>query len=77
MFTQFRWCGATAATVMLFLGASPANAAPAPTPTNEAVSPQTCPKIDALVPSLRAGGFTSQASQNYAVLIRRDCLDEV
>jgi hypothetical protein len=79
MFTLYRWCSAAAATTAaaLFLGASPANAVPAPEPTDEAVCLQTCPKIDTLAQWLRASGFSSQAAQNYAILTQRDCLNEI
>lgn len=80
MFTQYRrYRAAAAATTaaVLLVGASPANAIPAPGPTHETASAQTCPKIDALAQSLRAGGFSFQAAHNYAILTQRDCLNAI
>jgi len=80
MLIHSHWSYAAAATAVLFLGASPANAAPAPEPTGQTaqtMSARTCARIDALAQSLRASGFSAQAAQNYAILIQRDCLDEV
>jgi hypothetical protein len=74
MSTHYRWyCAAAAA---IFLAASPANAVQAAGPTHEAGRPQSCPRVDALAKTLRAGGFSSPAAQNYAILTRRDCLNQ-
>jgi hypothetical protein len=79
MSSQTRWSRTAAATIALaaawlFLGASPANAGPAPEPIDQTVPVQICPTIDALTQPLRAAGFSAQAAKNYAVLTRRDCL---
>jgi hypothetical protein len=33
----------------------------------------TCPSHDTLVAQLRADGFTAQAANTFATLVRRDC----
>jgi hypothetical protein len=67
----------TIATASLFLGVPPANAGPAPEPTDQTAPAQACPSIEALAQPLRAAGFSAQAINNYAVLTHRDCIDEI
>ena len=65
---------AAAATAALFLGASPANAKPAPEPPGQPVSAWTCPtRIDAVAEVLRGDGYSAQAAKNFAVLTQKDC----
>jgi hypothetical protein len=82
MTIQTRWARTaattiTAATAALFLGAVPANAGPAPEPTDQTVSVKTCPRIDTLAQGFRAAGFSAQAAKNYAVFTQQDCLAEI
>jgi hypothetical protein len=79
MSIQTRWSRTAvttiaAATAWLFLGASPANAGPAPEPIDQTVPVQICPTIDTFTQPLRAAGFSAQAAKNFAALTRRDCL---
>jgi hypothetical protein len=64
------------ATASLFLGGPAASAAANPEPTDQTVAVQFCPRIDNLAKPLRIAGFSSQAAKNYAILTRRDCIDE-
>ena len=63
------------AAASLLLGPLPASAAPAPEPADRTAPVAVCPTIDALAQPLRVAGFSARAAQNYAALIRRDCLD--
>jgi hypothetical protein len=64
-------------TASLLLGTLPANAQPAPEPTDHPATVAACPRISALAQQFRDAGFAAQAAQNYAVLIRRDCDDAI
>jgi hypothetical protein len=82
MFTHTR-CSRTAATiaaatatVALFVGASPANAKPAPEPVGQDVSVWTCPtRVDAVAQALRLQGFSAPAAKNFALFTKQDCTD--
>jgi hypothetical protein len=63
------------AAASLLLGTSPADARPAPEPAEHRTPVAGCPRIDALAQQFRTAGFSAQAAQNYAVLVRRDCVD--
>jgi rhodanese-related sulfurtransferase len=67
---------AATATAALFVGASPANAKPAPEPIGQDVSVWTCPtRVDAVAQALRLQGFSAPAAKNFALFTKQDCTD--